>query len=369
MSNSGGSVCPSWHMSKRFLCFAMILANIVLANTSFCQTKSPASFLPHSFNGWQAETQSMKTGSDPAAVDPADFPVLKEYGFADSEAATYSRNGRKMQIKAARFNDASGAFGAFTYYVQPQMRVETVGDAGASNNSRILFYKGNILVDVTLEQVTAMSGADLRSLAEALLRPKGNLAVLPTLPRNLPEQSKLPNTSRYIVGPEALARLAVPISAQLVDFSKSPEVVMARYRTSAGEGALTIVGYPTPQIARERMAAMQAASLAGGPFYFKRSGPFVAAVNGSIPADEAQSLLASVNYDADVTWNQPTKMKPGEDRAGFITALVLLCVIAVLAALIFGFAFGGLRLLLARLYPNKVFNRPESVDFIRLDLK
>lgn len=311
----------------------------------------------------------MKAGSDPAAVDPADFPVLKEYGFSDSEAATYTRNGRKMQIKAARFNDASGAFGAFTFYVQPQMGVETIGDAGASNNTRVLFYKGNILVDVALEQVSAMSGADLRSLAEALPHPRGNLAVLPTLPRNLPAQSKVANTSRYIVGPEALARLGVPIPAQLVDFSKSPEVVMAKYRTSAGEGALTIVGYPTPQIARERLTAMQSASLAGGPFYFKRSGPFVAAVNGSIPADEAQALLASVNYDADVTWNQPTKMKPGEDRGGFVVALVLLCVLAVLAALIFGFAFGGIRLLLSRLYPNKVFDRPESVDFIRLDLK
>jgi hypothetical protein len=48
---------------------------------------------------------------------------------------------------------------------------------------------------------------------------------------------------------------------------------------------------------------------------------------------------------------------------------VLLCIIAVGAALIFGFAFGGLRILLARLFPNKGFSRSESADFIRLDLK
>src|SRR5215472_9574116 len=151
---------------------ALLLA--VVAGSAFAQSKAPATILPHNFNGWQLETPSLKTGSDPAAVDPADYPVLKEYGFADSEMATYARNGRKMQVKAARFNDASGAFGAFTYYVQPQMRVETIGDAGASNNSRILFYKGNMLVDVALDQVTAMSGADLRSLADSLPRPKGN---------------------------------------------------------------------------------------------------------------------------------------------------------------------------------------------------
>jgi len=347
-----------------------VLSLALLTAAAFTQTKAPASLLPRSFSGWQIDAKSIKTGSDPAAVDPADFSVLKECGFADSETATYGRNGRKMQIKAVRFADASGAFGAFTYYDQPQMRAETIGDAGASNNTRILFYKGNILVDATLQDVTAMSGADLRSMADALPRPKGNLATLPTLLNNLPAQSKVPNTSRYVVGPEALSRLGVSIPAQLLDFSKSPELVMAKYRTSTGEAELTIIGYPTPQIARERIAAMpSSSSLPGGPYYFKRSGPFVAVVSGSIPADEAQSLLASVNYDADVTWNQPTKIKPAENRAGFIVALVLLCIMAVLAALVFGFAFGGIRLLIGRFFPNKVFNRPESSDFIHLDLK
>src|SRR5262249_59700297 len=140
--------------------------------------------------------------------------------------------------------------------------------------------RGRLGGDCTVERGAAMPAADLRALAEALPRPQGNLAALPTLPGNLPAQSQLPNTSRYVVGPEALARLAVPIPAQLVDFSKSPEIVMAEYRTSGGEAALTIVGYPTPQIARDRLTALQSASLPGGPFYFKRSGPFVAAENG-----------------------------------------------------------------------------------------
>lgn len=346
--------------------FAILM--VLLAGVAYGQAKAPGAFLPRTFSGWQIEAPSIKAGADPAAVDPADSTVLKEYGFADSESATYGRSGRKIQIKAIRFNDASGAFGAFTYYVQPQMRTEKIGDKGASNNTRILFFKGNILVDASLEHLTAMSGADLRALADALPRPQGNIATLPALPGNLPAQSQLSNSSRYIVGPEALARLGVPIPAQLVDFSKSAEVATAKYRSSQGEASLIIVGYPTPQIARERLTAMESAALPGGPFYFKRSGPFVVAIGGSIPADEAQSLLASVNYDADITWNQPTKIKP-EDRAGFIVALVLLCVIVVLAALVFGFVFGGLRILLSKLFPNTVFTRAKSVEIIRLDLK
>lgn len=350
-----------------YLRFFLSLA--VLTGVALGQSKSPASPLPQTFSGWRIDAQSVKISRDPAVADATDAPVLKEDGFTDLETATYSRNGRKMQIKAARFNDATGAFGAFTYYVQPQMQVEKIGDRGASSNTRVLFFKGNILVDVSLEHLSAMSGADLRSLADALPRLTSENGKLPSLPANLPSQSLLRNTSRYIIGPEALARLGVPIPAQVIDFSKSAEVAIGKYKTSQGEAQVILVGYPTPQIARERMDAMQSAALTGGPFYFKRTGPYVVAVNGNIPADEAQSLLASVNYDADVMPLQPTKPRPAEDRAGFVFALVMLCVITVLAALVFGFAFGGIRILANRMFPNRFFSRPESVEIIRLNLK
>src|SRR6478672_5814147 len=201
------------------------LSLVVLTGTALGQSKGLAGPLPQTFSGWRIDAQSVNISRDPAVADATDAPVLKEDGFTDLETATYSRNGRKMQIKAARFTDATGAFGAFTYYVQPQMQVEKIGDRGASSNNRILFYKGNILVDVSVEHLSAMSGADLRALAGALPRPKDDIGKLPSLPGNLPSQSLVPNTSRYIIGPEALSRLGLPIPAQLVDFSKSPEVV------------------------------------------------------------------------------------------------------------------------------------------------
>lgn len=325
--------------------------------------------LPTSFNGWQLDKASIKSGSDPASIDGADAAVLKEYGFADFESGSYTRNGRKMEIKVARFTDASGAYGAFTYYVQPQMQEEKIGDRAASNNRRILFERSNLLVDASLEQVTAMSAADLRALADALPRARGNVSALPTLPDNLPKQSYIPNTMRYIEGPVALERLGVPISASLVNFSMGPEVAFARYRSSNGEAYMTLIGYPTPQIAAERIKALQSAGLAGGPFRFKRSGPLVAVVSGNIPESEAQSLLASVNYDADVTWNQPAKPNPRDNIGNLIIGIFMLIGVILVVALIFGFAFGGVRVLAKKLFPNRVFDRPEDVEIIQLNLK
>lgn len=353
-------------MTSRFciLFLAIFVTSLCLANTA-----NQSGFLPSSFNGWQKNTASVQVSADPAVADPADASVLKEYGFSDIERATYTRNDRKMQVKAARFKDASGAYGAFTFYERPQMQSEKIGDEGASNNLRILFYRGNVLVDVLLDRVTAMSAGDLRALAETLPGVRGNLSALPTLPGNLPRQSYISHTERYMTGPVAMERLGVPLPPVLVDFNMGPELAAAKYRSTWGEANLVLIAYPTPQIAIEKMRALQAASLPGGPFYFKRTGPIVAIVNGNIPENEAQSLLASVNYDANVTWNQPTQPNPKDNLGNLIIGIFVLIGFIALLALIFGFVFGGIRILAKKLFPNRVFDRPDDVEIIRLNLK
>jgi hypothetical protein len=346
-----------------------ILLALLLAPLCFSATTPEASILPPSFNGWQQDSSTVKTGSDAAIVDQTEAPVLKEYGFSDAELATYTRGNRRMLVKAARFADVTGAYGAFTFYQQPQMQTEKIGDEAASNNLRILFFHGNVLVDVSLDRVTAMSAADLRVLSDALPQVQGNSATRPDLPQDLPRRLLIPHTERYIIGPVATQRLGVPVPVELVDFSRSPELVCAKYHSTWGEANLTLISYPTPQIAMEKLRAIQAASLPGGPFYFKRTGPIVVIVNGNIPQDEAQPLLASVNYDANVTLTQPTKPDLRENMGNLIIGVFVLIGFIVLLALIFGFAFGGIRLLAKKLLPNKVFDRPDDVDIIRLNLK
>src|ERR1700741_3179916 len=76
--------------------------------------------LPSNFAGWQKAPEA-RTSKSPDAADPANPQILKEYGFTDSETATYTRGDRKMTVKAERFADATGAYGAFTFYRKPEM--------------------------------------------------------------------------------------------------------------------------------------------------------------------------------------------------------------------------------------------------------
>src|SRR6266404_5301031 len=261
------------------------------------------SILPQSFAGWHA-TKSPQSSKDPGAADPANAALLKEYGFTDFEGATYIRDdGRKLTIKAARFADASGAYGSFTFYKIPQMQKEEIGDQGSSLNERILFYRGNVLVDAIFDRLSAMSAAELRELSSLLPRPPGNGANLPGLPAYLPRQSYVKNTAKYVVGPIALERIDAPLSSQYVDFGKGAEVAMGEYNVSGGAAKLMLVSYPTPQIAAAQFKEIDSAQKEHKlpDLVIRRTGPILVLASGSPSSRDAQSLVSSVNYEADVT--------------------------------------------------------------------
>ena len=323
-----------------------------------------------------------KVSADPATADAANAALLKEYGITRFESASYGReDGRKLAIKAAKFGDATGAFGAFTFYNQPEMQREAIGDQGSSFNQRILFCRRNILVDAVFDRLTAMSAAELRELAGVLPRPKGNANNLPPVLAYMPKRDYIRNTEKYVVGPLGLAHIASPLPASMVDFSEGTEVVLGRYQVSGGEAILMVISYPTPQIAAEHMkkridatrtAAQQQPGEASivdvGPFYDKRSGPLLAIASGPISQSDARTLLGAVNYDADVTWNQNTFFDKKNNIANLLVNIILLCGILMGLALVAGLAFGGIRIALRQLLPGKIFTGPEEVEFIALHL-
>ncbi len=364
-------------LCKLIFAFALVtlVAGLVWAN----DTAASAPILPKEFGGWQMAGPS-RTSNDPAVADPVNAAVLKEYGFSSFESATYTRDdGRKLTVRAARFGDASGAYGAYTYYKTPEMLIEKVGDGAASMNERVLFYRGNILVDAVFQKLSAMSAAELRELAQDLPLPAGNTRNLPGLPAYLPPQSYVKNTAKYVLGSVALQNLDAPVPASLVDFSSGAEVVLGNYNSSGGEATLMLISYPTPQIAADHLRRIEAsphnygssassAPMLANPIFDKRTGPILVVVAGPLSQAEAKSLLASVNYDANVTWNENTHFTKRDNLANLLVNVIILCFIIIGFALVAGVAFGGIRILARRMFPGRVFERAESREFIALHL-
>ncbi len=341
--------------------------------------------LPTEFAGWQVKG-AVARNDDPAVADAANAPVLKEYGFVRLERAAYVRDdGRNLTIRAAVFEDASGAYGAFTYYRSAEMRGETIGADGVYLNNRVLFYQGNVLVDAVFDRMSVMSAAQLRELAGLLPQAEGNKGNPPSLQTYLPKRAFQKEfdkrTTKYILGPVTLNRVGAPLQSSMVDFKSGAEVAIGKYEAAAGDATLMLIEYPTPQIAAERLREIEAAHkiteqqpgvasiVDVGPFFDARTGPIIVIVGGPLSKNEARSLMSSISYEADVTWNENTYVSKKDNLANFLFNAIVLCGIVVGLALIAGIAFGGLRVLVKRFFPDSVFDRPEAVEFISLHLE
>jgi hypothetical protein len=369
---------------SKFAGILFIFAIAVFLSAAFAAGQSSNSaappILPKQFAGWEIQGAA-QASKDPTAADPTDAALLKEYGFTDFESATYkSDDGRTLKIRAARFTEASGAFGAYTLYLQPGMSREEIGDQGASADRRVLFYHAHILVDAVFSQMSAMSAAGLRELAGALPRPGGNAGNLPPILAFMPHHGYAANTEKYAEGALGLTAIASPLPASLVDFSVNPEVVLGQYSTPSGAATLMLIEYPTPALAAEHLRRIDAANHAAqpqpgveavekiGPFFDKRTGPIVAIAAGSLSASDAQTLLGAVNYEASVTWNENTYFDKKDNIANLLVNIILLCMIVGAISLAAGLAFGGGRILLRRYFPGRVFGRADQDEFISLDL-
>jgi uncharacterized protein DUF6599 len=355
------------------------------ASTAAASAGASSAVLPPEFSGWQMKG-AVSRSSDPASADETNAAVLKEYGFVRTEKAAYTRDdGRNLTIKAAVFEDASGAFGAFTYYCSEEMGGETIGGQAAFQNNRVLFYQGNVLVDAVFDKMSVMSAAQLRQLAGLLPEVADNKGKLPSLPSRLPKSTQErpleKNTTKYILGPVALDRIGSPLPGLMVDFKSGAEVVMGKYAVNAGDSTLMLIEYPTPQIAADRLRQIDAAHqvttqppgvtpiLDIGPFFDTRTGPIIVIAAGPLSKSEARALMSAVSYEADVTWNENTYVSKKDNLANFLFNAIVLCGIVVGLALVAGIAFGGLRLLIKRIFPDSIFDRREAMEFISLHLE
>jgi hypothetical protein len=347
-------------------------------------TAAPAPLLPESFAGLELQGKLEKSTA-PGTVDPANAQVLEEYGFRDFASGTYKNNINSVTLRALRFGDASGAYGAYTFYRIPGMHPEDIGKSAAVNGNRVIFWNGATVVDANFDHLTAMSAAELRELAERLPMIGGAAGVPPSLPGFLPRQNLEPTHTRYALGPQAYARSGGVLPPALIDFNKSPEVMSGGFNLQSGDGTLTLIEYPTPQIAADRERAIAAYLKAGNqtqePFPAalqesntqalgtRRSGPLVAVTSGGIDAADARKLLDKIHYEAAVTWNNPAGYVPETTKAAkLLVNVVTFCLIACGATLLLGIFLGGGRAAY-RVLRGKPASSVEEAEFIKLNLR
>ena len=350
---------------------------------------APASLLPDSFAGWVA-TEAPRAVTDPAQADPPNAAALKEYDFSDAMTAGYKRSGETLSLRALRFHDASGSYGAYSFYRHNGWPKEEIGSGATSDHNRVLFWLGNVVVDAIFSHIGPMSGSELRELASHLPVPDGSKALAPPILSSLPKGSLDGQTTHYALGPAGYAGAGGVLPPELVGFDRGAEAVTANYSLRSNVATLTIIDYPTPQMAAAQESAIRAYIKAGSPnqgnqaqppwpkplqdsdvasLEVRRSGPLVALVSGDAIADESHRLLAQVHYDADIiALPPPTGESEVAKTAKLLVSIVSLVIIGASAAILLGFFLGGGRALF-RIARGKPVSSVYEEEFIHLDLR
>jgi hypothetical protein len=339
--------------------------------------------LPDAFAGWVA-AEKPKAVSDAAELDSANVAALKEYGCTGGMIANYKRSDETLSVKALSFQDVSGAYGAYSFYRQNGWPKADIGTGATSDKNRVLFWKGNTVVDATFSHVGPMSAAEMRDLAKGLPTVQGNRALQPPILSMLPRGSLDKQTMHFAQGPAGYVGAGGVLPPQLVRFDEDAEAVTANYSLSSGPATLTLIDYPTPQMAEAQVKLIRDYIKAGSkaqPAFPKpledsdqaslevtRSGPIVAVVSGDAIPDESHKLLALVHYSADLT-NMPQPHESEIQKTSqFLMGVASLVIIGSSAAILLGFFLGGGRALY-RMARGKPVSSVYEAEFIRLHLE
>jgi hypothetical protein len=377
-----------------FTCWAALAYGGVLtvlaqqpASVKAVSTVQPATLLPDAFAGWVADG-APQTLTNPAQADPASAKALVEYAFANASVATYKRDGETLTLHALHFHDASGAYGAYSFYRQNNWPKEQIGSGATSDHNRILFWEGNTVVDATFSKITAMTGSELRNLAAQLPVPSGTRALTPPILANLPQSLLDHQTTHYAVGPAGYSGGSGVLPADLIGFDFGAEAATANYSLRTGPATLTVIDYPTPQLASAQegkiRAFIQTVRQNGKqpqPTWPKplqdsdvaslevlRSGPLVAIVSGDAFPEDSHKLISMVHYEADLTSVPQSQDSEIQKTGKLLLGIAALVIVGSLAAILLGFFLGGGRALY-RIARGKPVSSVYEEEFTSLNLK
>jgi hypothetical protein len=173
----------------------------------------------------------------------------------------------------------------------------------------------------------------------------------------------------FVLGPRALNQRFPLGDGDPFGLSNGAEAALGRYKFAEDSATLLLISYPTQQLAKKSLEKGYndySARNPSEPFFYKREGPVAVIVMGARTAELATSLLDKVTYASTVSWD-PKAQPLGVARM----MLNIFTYTGVMLALTLGagILFGIIRISVKKIFPGKVFDRPEIMEIIRLNLQ
>jgi len=218
---------------------------------------------------------------------------------------------------------------------------------------------------------------DMRELLAAL-QAKADPTPLPPLKSYMPLHWRIFGSEKYALGPEAfraaMNSLGQQASKELTDavgFQNGAEAMLANYRGEHGSGTLLLLDYPTPQLAEQHLHHLEQAlseALKRAGVTVERKASLLSLVFAPTSPEHAQAIRDAVNYETQVTWNERGQKATDPPIMVVMYKIFLFTGLFLGVATGIGIAFGGFRVIIKRVFPGRVFDRPENIEVLQLGL-
>jgi hypothetical protein len=337
----------------------------------------PASFAGWTQTGTQQAITSENSGSGPAWLSL--WPVIQEYGFDSGWVQQYTRDGKTISVTLYRMKDPSGAYGLYSFLRTPDMARAAITEHSCMSAGIALILDSSVVIEVaaSAEGNLARLEPDFKSLVAAI-GPIPSEGPYPDLFKRLPLRGFQQGTDRYVLGPVALHQVIPVADGDWVGFASGAEAETGQYRFDTGNhtALVIVIDYPTPQVA-SKMQKDWAASFnlenqdpkSNKPtIYTSRKLTTVEVVAGIVSAAEAKALLAQLDSGEELTWNEPGFSLADANLNAVIASIIVGTGILCMFTLVAGLAFGGVRLVVKRVLPGRVFDRGTAMNVLQLGL-
>jgi hypothetical protein len=321
--------------------------------------------LPKQFLNWHQTSCTAK---------PLEFGFGKEAGEREFSICQYKSGDSVMGIGVGRYHDPSSAFEVYTTRLRTGMVPTNLGEVSAFDKTGVVILEGTLV----LESTANVSKDDLGALVKAI-EANSEKGPLPPIRTYLPGPGRVLGTERYALGPDAmraaLAELGQSELVGLVDaagFSSGAEAMLARYASLAKDGGvLLLLEYPTPQLAEQHIhhldEVLPATAKQAGTV-IERKGSLLSMVLTPSSAEYAANLRQAVDYETQVTWNEASQTATDPPITSIMVKIFIGTGVFMVAAVVLGIAFGGVRVVTKIFFPGKVFDRPNQMEILQLGL-
>ena len=304
--------------------------------------------------------------------------LLREDGLARFAAGSYAGDGPARLVGALQFTDATGAFSAFTYLRsqlpelrEPEMDYKAGRAVASAGGKNTLIWAGTSILTVD----APLTKQEVDQWRAVLPKVGGRRSLPPLLPTYMTASGVRTDSLHYALGPVGYVAMNGLLPASDLGWDKSLEAATTEVAGKGGRGKLTLLLYPTPQIAGERGRAIEKLINDRGPATFgatvkmRRVGPMLGIASGAFSADQAEALVGGLRLNEEVTFDQKMPLEfhtEVKKTASLLQNIAVLCGVLILAALLLGLFLGGARAGVRVLMGKPAASEPE---FLTINLR